>query len=167
MTISLSFEFFTSPRYPFAAKSSRYYTIILIMSLSCRTMNHVRAGTFSFPLRAFARPKSPPSKSSISPTYDRFTSNSFVSPAYAKTGGVPPQKCRRADICSLFSPNPHSRLFLLSITWALFHFPYHTYPLSLQHLPHSFPKSGGYPTLVTPIPPRLLARHSPLHPSAR
>jgi hypothetical protein len=57
----------------------------------------------------------------------------------------PLKQCRRADICSLFSPNPHSRLSFLSITCALFHFPYHTHPLSLQYLPHSFPKNPGVP----------------------
>ena len=48
-------------------------------------------------------PSRPPSKSIISPTYENFSSNSFVSPTCAKTGGYIPQKCRRADIFSLFS----------------------------------------------------------------
>jgi len=64
-----------------------------------------------------------------------------------KQGVAPPKKCRRADICSLFSPIPPSWISFLSITCALFHFPYHTYPLSFQHLPHSFPKNGGYSPL--------------------
>src|SRR5882762_10075539 len=53
------------------------------------------------------------------------SSFSAVSPYFG-----PPQKCRRADISPLFSPNPHSRLSFPSITCALFHFPYHIYPLS-------------------------------------
>ena len=44
-----------------------------------------------------------PSKSFVSPTCKFSSRNSFVSPTYAKTGGVPPQKCRRADIFSPFS----------------------------------------------------------------
>jgi len=63
------------------------------------------------------------------------------------------RKCRRADICSLLSPNLHSRLSFVSITCALFHFLYHTYPLSFQHLPHSFTKNRG--VLPTPVIPML------------
>ena len=44
-----------------------------------------------------------PSKSFVSPACKFSSRNSFVSPTYAKTGGVPPQKCRRADIFSPFS----------------------------------------------------------------
>ena len=68
----------------------------------------------------------------------------FCFPYLRKNRGVvPPQKCRRADILYLFSPNPRSRPSCFSITCALFHFPYHTYPLSFQYLPHSCPKNRG------------------------
>jgi hypothetical protein len=107
----------------------------------------VRADTFPFPPRVLARLKSPPSKSFISPAYDRPTRNSFVSPAYTKTGGCTPKKMSaRRHLLSLFSHSPLLDLFP-SIACTLFHFPYHTYPLSLQHLPHSLPKNRGYSPL--------------------
>jgi len=77
-----------------------------------------------------------------------------------KQGGVHPQKCRRADIFSLFSLNPHSRPSCFSITCALFHFPYPTYLPPFQYLPHSCPENRGYtpsgPTNPSvPLPPFL------------
>src|ERR1700739_913014 len=48
--------------------------------------------------RELSRPKLFPS-----PAYKRVTGHSFVSPAYAKTGGCTlPRKCRRADIFDFF-----------------------------------------------------------------
>ena len=52
---------------------------------------------------------------------------------------------RHIRCCLALRPeSPLSPLFF-SITCALFHFPDHTYPLSLQHLPHSLPKNRGVP----------------------
>lgn len=113
-----------------------------------------------------------PSKSFVSPIYKITGRNSFVSPTYAKIGGIPPQKCRRADIFSLFPLNPQSRSSCFSIIYALFHFPYHTYPPHLQEYAHSYAKTGGTPpghinsprpstSALLPPPPPLL----PLPPS--
>ena len=97
-----------------------------------------------------------PSKPSVSPTCKITVRNSFVSPTYAKTGGWAPSgsktlkfclKCRRADILSLFSPNPHSLSSCFSITSTLFHFPYPAYLPPFQYLPHSCPKNRGYTPL--------------------
>jgi hypothetical protein len=76
-----------------------------------------------------------------------------------KQGSVPPLKNVGAPTFSLFSPNPHSRLSFVSMACALFHFPYHTYPLHLQEYAHSSPKTGGTPPLVQPIKP--VAPHQP------
>jgi hypothetical protein len=122
---------------------------------------------FPFHSARLHAPSRPPSKSSISPTYDRFTSNSFVSPAYAKTGGCTPTKMSaRQHLLSLFSQSLLSALFpfncLRTLSFSV------SYISPIPPAPSAlFPKKRGYPTLVTPIPPRLLARHSPLHPSAR
>src|SRR5579863_1615244 len=100
-------------------------------------------------------PSRPLSKSLISPTYEHFSGNSFVSPTCAKTGGVYPPKNVGAPTFSPSSPNPGSpprysrarRSFSgggFSIVCALFHFPYHTHPLSFQHVLHSLPKNPGY-----------------------
>jgi len=97
-----------------------------------------------------------PTKLFIPPAYDRFTRNSFVSPAYAKTGGVYTHKNVGAPTFSLsFLP-----IFTLG-------------PLAFQSFAHSFifriqpishpsnifrtlvPKTGGTPPLVQPIPPFL------------
>lgn len=49
------------------------------------------------PPRAIPTQIDHPSKSNVSPTYEIFAHNLFVSPAYAKTGGWSPRgKCRRA-----------------------------------------------------------------------
>ena len=119
-------------------------------------------------------PIRPCSKSFISPTYRRLARNFFVSPTYAKTGGVPPtEKCRlvpskaegRADIFFLSSPNPRSRPSCFSNICALFHFPYPTYLSFFPYLPHSFSKNRG-------CTPSFLSVHIPftillprLHPS--
>jgi hypothetical protein len=64
-----------------------------------------------------------------------------------KQGGVPLQKCRRADIFSLFSPHPHSLPSCFSSICALFHFPYPAYLPPFQYLLHSCPKNRGYTPL--------------------
>ena len=79
------------------------------------------------------------------PLHTKFLSATLLLPLLTqKQGSVPLQKCRRADIFFLSSPNPHSRLSLFSIVCALFHFPYHIYPLFFQHLPHSCSRNRGY-----------------------
>src|SRR6201988_1701421 len=58
-----------------------------------------------------------PSKPFVSPAYKINVRNSFVSPTYAKTGGVhPAQKCRRADILD-FSPDISHFFTFSSHTW--------------------------------------------------
>jgi hypothetical protein len=60
-------------------------------------------------------PGRPTSNSFISPTYARLTRNSFVSPTYAKTGGCTPSKMSaRRHFFSLSSQSPHSVLFLFN-----------------------------------------------------
>jgi hypothetical protein len=71
--------------------------------------------------------------------------NPFVSPAYAKTGGSTRRKCRRADIFSLFSPNPHSRISFLSIACAR--------DIRRRMSPLSLSKGSS-------LPPTLLLPHS-------
>jgi hypothetical protein len=68
-----------------------------------------------------------PAKILLSPMIPLDTRHSGVSLMFPlhtqKQGGVPLEKCRRADISSLFSPHPHARLSFFSIICALFHFP--------------------------------------------
>ncbi len=97
-----------------------------------------------------AHPHTPsrfPFKSFLSPIYEHFTSNSFVSPTYAKTGGIPLQKCRRADIFSLFLPI--SVLGSLSFQSFAHSFIFRVQPIS--RLPSAFrtlsPKNPGYTAL--------------------
>jgi len=97
----------------------------------------------------------------LSPPYVRLDCNFFVSPTYAKTGVPSPQKCRRADISSLFllkstvgslSFQPLAHSFIFRIT-----------PIS--HSSNIFPtlhqKTRVYPPPVQPIPPKHLT-HTPL-----
>jgi hypothetical protein len=89
----------------------------------------------------------------LSPPYVRLDCNFFVSPTYAKTGVPSPQKCRRADISSLFllkstvgslSFQPLAHSFIFRIT-----------PIS--HCSNIFPtlhqKTRVYPPPVQPIAP--------------
>ena len=77
---------------------------------------------FMFARAAFsfhpARPHTPsrfPSKSFLSPTYQHFVRNFFVSPTYAKTGGRTPLKMSaRRHFLSLFSQSPLSALLFFN-----------------------------------------------------
>src|SRR5580704_11289433 len=87
-----------------------------------------------------------PTKLFIPPAYDRFTRNSFVSPAYAKTGGCTPMKMSaRRHLFSPFSQSPLSTLLRFNYLRAL--------SFSVSHLSAILPtpsplfhqKPGGTP----------------------
>ena len=102
-------------------------------------------------------PKTPASKSPVSITSKLIETKALqilYSGHLRKTGGYPLFALRKMSACrhlfALCLQSPLSVPFF-SITCTLFHFPYHTYPLSLQHLPHSFTKNPGVPPLAQPI----------------
>ncbi len=94
--------------------------------------------------------------------YSRLTSNFFVSPTYAKTGGCTPLKMSAPrHLLSLWSQNLFSDLFPFNYL--------RTLSFSASHLSAILPipsalfaQKPGVPPLLTLILPRLLARHSPL-----
>jgi hypothetical protein len=101
---------------------------------------------FRFLLARFCASSRPPAKPFIPPTYERFTSNSFVSPTYAKTGGCTPSKMSaRRHFPSLFSQTPLSAFLLFNHLRTL-----------------SFSVSILSPTL--PISSALLPQKSGVHP---
>jgi len=89
-------------------------------------------------------PSRPTSNSFISPTYARFTRNSFVSPTYAKTGGCTPLKMSARRHFLSLPPNFRSRLSFFSIVCAL-----------------SPQKTRGTPPLVIHTAPERIRRAKP------
>jgi hypothetical protein len=109
-------------------------------------------------------PRRLPSKSFISPAYEHFTSNSFVSPTYAKTGGcTPPKMSARRHFLSLSSRSPLSALGIPLPAAASAEAGFLSFAHSfifritlIRNLSNTFrtlaPKTGGTPPLVQPIP---------------
>src|SRR6266478_7470221 len=90
-----------------------------------------------------------PSKPFVSPTYKITVRNSFVSPTYAKTGGVYPRKNVGAPTFSLsFLPIPP-----LAFQSPARSFVFCSTPISCLHSAFRTlsPKTGGVPPLVRPI----------------
>ena len=128
-------------------------------------------GVFSFypsHLRASSRP---PSKPFISPTYELLARNSFVSPTYAKTGGVTPSKNVGAPTFTLsFLPiRTLVPLFFLSFAHS---FIFRITPIRcFSNISRTLaPKTGGVsplvqptaiPSCVFPCPLAVLSIHRP------
>jgi|HubBroStandDraft_2_1064218.scaffolds.fasta_scaffold20260_2 hypothetical protein len=108
---------------------------------------------FRFHPSCLHAPSSPRSKSFISPAYDHLTSNSFVSPTYAKTGGcIPLKMSARRHFLSLFSQSPFSALLLFNHL--------RTLSFSVSHLSAVLPVSSALlPQKRGGIPPRSYQSH--------
>jgi hypothetical protein len=104
------------------------------------------------------------SLSPIIPAHARFSRKSNHSRTYGPPGGGDIPIFWSDQFFGTFSQKSPTVPAFISATCALFHFPYHTYPLFFQHLPHSCPKNRGCnPPCPTNRNPVLRVPVSPGH----